>query len=366
MKLVIQNMARVWGGNEKSLVTLGEGLMMRGHEVIVSCPVGPVRDRAAARGLAITSFRPRGSLDPVSGASFGVWLAAQRPDALLITSWHSISWASFGARAARVPRVVLRQGIVRRAPSRGVRAHALRHWVDEVITNAPEIRDVWLDSLPSFSPDRVHVVLNAVAPLSVDRKILRERLRAEIGASDGTLLIGAAGIVTRRKNFELLLDAFAAAKPSDTRIVIIGDGPHRPELERLARELNIDASVHFVGHRDSAAEAIAGLDAFVLSSRNEGMANVMLEAMASGVPVIASDISGVRTAIGQSNERPPAGWIFPPDDTGRLAEVIAEVTVATRAGGESISARTREASWRIENWFSLERMLDRSERILFR
>jgi glycosyltransferase involved in cell wall biosynthesis len=96
------------------------------------------------------------------------------------------------------------------------------------------------------------------------------------------------------------------------------------------------------------------------------MANVMLEAMASGVPVIASDISGVRTAIGQSNERPPAGWIFPPDDTGRLAEVIAEVTVATRAGGESISARTREASWRIENWFSLERMLDRSERILFR
>ena len=64
---------------------------------------------------------------------------------------------------------------------------------------------------------------------------------------------------------------------------------------------------------------------FVLSSRNEGMANVMLEAMAIGTPVMATDISGVRDAIGAVRGRPPAGWIVPPEDPVALAETLEEL-----------------------------------------
>lgn len=365
MKLVIQNMARVWGGNEKFLVTLGHGLMMRGHEVVVSCPRGPVRERATAGGLRVTGFRPRGSIDLVSGAAFAAWLAKERPDALLLTSWHSISWASFAGRFARVRRIALRQGIVRRAPPRGLRAHALRHWIDDVITNAAEIRDVWLESIESFPPEHVHVVLNAVAPPGVERSALRETLRKEIGVTDDTLIVGGAGIVTKRKNFDLLLRAFARAALPRTCIVIVGDGPHRPRLEQLATELDIQASVRFLGKRDDAAAVIGGLDAFVLSSRNEGMANVMLEAMAGGTPVIAADISGVRTAIGESGDRPSAGWIFSPDDEVELAKILAEVSHDMRNGSRRVDDMSREARWRIRNWFTLDRMIDECEQILF-
>ena len=365
MKLVIQNMARVWGGNEKILVTLARGLMERGHDVTVSCPPGPVRDRARAAGIRVTRVRPRGALDVVSGLSFYAWLAKEKPDALLLTSWHSISWASFAGRAAGVRRIVLRQGIMRRAPSRGTRAYALRNRIDDVITNAPEIKQMWLESVPSFPSTRVHVVLNAVAPASAQRPVHRAKLRQELGVTDDVVLIGAAGILTKRKNVELLFEAVARADMSRTMIVIIGDGPHRQELESIAARLGIASTVRFLGHRANAAEVIGGLDVFVLSSRNEGMANVMLEAMAGGAAVVAADISGVRTAIGETSERPPAGWIFPADDVSALTTILNDVVVAIRAGSEEARARVSEAQWRIENWFTLERMLSESERILF-
>ena len=366
MKLVIQSSAHVWGGSEKFLLMLASGLKQRGHEVVIACAAGPLRERAIESGLRVSSFRPRGSIDFVSGLSFAAWLRTERPDALLIGSWHSITWASFCGRLTQVSRIALRQGIVRRAPSLGTRAYALRHWVDDVITNAPEIKKVWLESLPSFPEDHVHVVLNAVIPKAWERAAARHKLAAEVGVSPDVTLVGGAGIVTKRKNFDLLIRAFARIRPDSTRVVVIGDGPHLPELRKLAVDLGVESQVFFTGPRANAAEAIAGLDLFVLSSRNEGMANVMLEAMAAGTPVIASDISGVRTAIGVTPQRPPAGWIFPADDEARLASLLADVIADIRDGGQAGTAMVTEALWRAEHWFSLERMLDECERILFR
>ena len=365
MKLVIQNTARVWGGNEKSLATLARGLADRDHHVIVSCAKGIVSERLQEMGIDVTHFRPRGQIDFVSGLSFAIWLKKHAPDALLMTSWNAVPWAAFSARMAGVKNVVLRQGIVRRAPRSGPHAYALRHWVDNVITNAPEIRDVWLESVPEFPRDRVHVVLNAVASNAPQRDRMRAHLREELGIDGETLVISAAGILSRRKNFELLLEAFARLDAPDATIAIVGDGPHREALEAKTSQLGIESRVHFLGARDYASEVIGGSDLFVLSSNNEGMANVMLEAMAAGVPVIASDISGVRSAIGASDDRRIAGWIFPPGDVGSLAKTISELLIMLRESPERIHAVTADASWRIDNLFSKDRMLEQSERILF-
>ncbi|HEX6574849.1 MAG TPA: glycosyltransferase [Gemmatimonadaceae bacterium] len=365
MKLVIQNTARVWGGNEKSLATLARGLSERGHEVVVSCAKGTVSERLRGMGIRITHFRPRGLVDFVSGASFAVWLKAERPDAVLLTSWSAIPWGALAAAMAGIDRVIVRQGIVRTVPAAGPHAYALRHWVDQVITNAPEIKAEWERSIPGFPRDHVHVVMNAVPPIAGDRKSHRRALRREIGVDDSTVVISAAGIISRRKNFELLIDAFAIASPANARIVIVGDGLHRAALEKYAATAGVSDWIHFLGARDNAASIIAGSDMFVLSSRNEGMANVMLEAMAARVPVIAADISGVSAAIGPASDRRDAGWIYPADDSRALAAIIERVIAGVRSGDNALESRVAEASWRIDNWFSESRMLDQSERILF-
>jgi glycosyltransferase involved in cell wall biosynthesis len=365
MKLVIQNMSHVWGGNEKWLSIVATGLGARGHDVVVSCPSGAVRTRLDDLGLRTTGFRPRGVIDPVSGISFALWLRAERPDAVLLTSWHSVAWATLAARMAGARKVVLRQGIVREFPRHGARAVALRRGIDDVIVNSTEIRDAWQRSAPGETRGKVHVVLNAISSRRSERQELREKLRGELGAPDEALLIGAAGHLFKRKGFDLLLRAFANAAVKNSRLAIVGDGDYRKELAHLGNSLGISDRTHWLGQRPDGPDIIAALDAFVLSSHNEGMANVMLEAMAGGTPVIAFGVSGVRQAIGATPDRPAGGWIVPAGDEAGLSKAIRDVCDDIRTGSAAIRARADEAHWRIENWFGADRMLDECEAILF-
>ena len=225
MKLVIQNTAHVWGGNEKMLATVATGMKQRGHEVVISCAGGVVRDRLRALGHRVSRFRPRGAVDALSGVSFAAWLARERPDALLLTSWHSISWSAFAAQLARVRKVVMRQGIVRSAPQSGPRKYAVDHWVSDVIVNAPEIRDEWIRTDPAFPANRVHVVLNGTAKPEISRDEMKTRLRSELRIDGQAILVGAAGIITQRKGFDLLIHAIADTHFDDVHVAIIGDGP---------------------------------------------------------------------------------------------------------------------------------------------
>jgi len=365
MKLVIQNGSRVWGGNEKWLATLSAGLIGRGHEVIVSCPRGAVRDRLAGMGVPTTGVRPRGVLDVASGVAFARWLRREQAHALLLTSWQPLAWAAWAGRRAGVPRIVVRLGIVRPHPARGGRARAFSHWVDAMIVNSTEIRDVWLRSAPAYPPGRVNVVMNGLETRDDHRPALRERLRAELGTLPGTLLIGGAGHLAPRKGFDLLLRAFAAADLPDARVVIAGGGDYLAELRALAAELQVSERVHFLGHRDDGPDVIAGCDMFVLGSRNEGMANVMLEAMAAGVPVVATDVSGVRRALGAEADTPAAGWIVPPDDASAMSAAIREVAGALAADPSKVAERTGEALRRVRERFGVERMVSECEAILF-
>jgi glycosyltransferase involved in cell wall biosynthesis len=365
MKLVIQNGSRVWGGNEKWLATLAAGLIARGHEVVVSCPRGAVRERLREMGIATTPVRPRGELDAVSALAFARWLRRERPDALLLTSWRPLAWSAWAGRRARVPRIVVRLGLVRDFPKRGGRARAFRRWVDAMIVNSAEIRDTWLRTAPDYRAERVHVVLNGLRARDAERPMLRDRLRAELGVGPETLLVGGAGHLAPRKGFDLLLRAFAAADVGEVRVVIAGGGDHLAELRRIAEEMGIASRVDFLGHRDDGPDVIAGCDLFVVPSRNEGMANVMLEAMAAGVPVIATGISGVRGALEAEPGRPPAGWIVPVDDVPALAAALGEVASGVRAGSDNVAARTGEALRRVRERFGVERMVRECETILF-
>ncbi|GBR02570.1 glycosyltransferase [Acetobacter oeni] len=135
------------------------------------------------------------------------------------------------------------------------------------------------------------------------------RLRAELGLGAGTFLIGAAGRMIPEKGFDVLLEAFARAGLPDTALVLFGDGPERAALQARA-----GARVFFPGFRTSLPLDLAGLDAFVLPSRREPFGLVLLEAMAAGLPVLATEAGGVPDILGAYPD-----CMVPPDDVDAMA-----------------------------------------------
>jgi sugar transferase (PEP-CTERM/EpsH1 system associated) len=140
----------------------------------------------------------------------------------------------------------------------------------------------------------------------------------------GEVLIGSVGRLVAVKNYGLLLQALARLPPQiPWRLVLIGDGPERRQLESAAEGLGIGARVSFLGHRDDVAELLGDLDLFVLPSISEGMSNTLLEAMAAGVAVIASDVGGNREVI----EAGRSGLLFANGDVQAAAQAIEQLAV---------------------------------------
>ena len=350
-------------GNEKQAALLAGSLSARGHEVIASCRAGgPVEALLREAGARTTGVRPRGDADLFHALRFAGWLREIRPDAVLLTSWKRVFVAGWAARRAHVPRVVLRLGgvhSIRPGRAAWMYRHALTRYYDAVIVNSRLVAEHLIGAVDGLRRDQVHVVPNGIDPAPARPA----PLRAELGLPPDSVLLLAAGGLEHRKGFDLLIAALAALD-SAVHLAIAGGGPDRESLRARASALGVSRRVHFLGPRADVPGLMAAADAFVVSSRGEGMAVVMLEAMAAGTPVVSTDVGGVWEALAPREGRPPAGWIIPTEDVGALTSALAEPAAPRGARPEGVRARVAEAAWRLENWLTVERMIDGYERVL--
>ena len=156
------------------------------------------------------------------------------------------------------------------------------------------------------------------------------------------VVIGTVGRIQAVKDQATLLKAFArlsAAQPaSAARLVIAGDGPLLAELKALAESLGIAALTAFLGASDRIPEVLQALDVFVLPSLNEGISNTILEAMASGLPVVATAVGGNVELIQEGAN----GQLFSPRDETALAGILGEYVAdpALRATHSAVARRT--------------------------
>jgi len=155
-----------------------------------------------------------------------------------------------------------------------------------------------------------------LAPLAEGGEGLRAGSRAELGIGAGEILLIFVGRVVPIKRLDVLLRAVAAARARDARIrlALVGDGEERPGLERQAAELGIGRDVLFLGYRRELGPLFAAADIAVLSSDNEGTPVSLIEAAATGLPAVATDVGGVREVVGEET-----GIVVPRGDASALA-----------------------------------------------
>ena len=156
------------------------------------------------------------------------------------------------------------------------------------------------------------------------------------------------GRLTAAKGLDILLRAISELKPNALvkRVAIVGQGPLLPFLTAEARRLEIDDIVHFLGARDDVNELLTQSEVFILPSRWEGLPLSLLEAMASGLPVIATNVGGIPEVIVDGVN----GILVPPSSTGSLAEAIARL-LSNRRLALNLGQRARR---HIEQHYSLE------------
>lgn len=206
--------------------------------------------------------------------------------------------------------------------------------------------------------ERVTTILNGIDPQAFRRDPAREpQVRSALGLEPDDVVIGAVGRLEPQKRFDRLLEVFAALRKnrSNLRLLLVGEGSARGELEALARRLGVEEDCRILGHRADVADLHHAFDLFVQSSDYEGTPNVVLEAMALGTPVVATAAGGTAELIEDGVE----GLIVPPGDPVRLQEAI-ERALADR---EATLRRAAAARTRIEGPLSFTSRMRAVERI---
>jgi glycosyltransferase involved in cell wall biosynthesis len=177
------------------------------------------------------------------------------------------------------------------------------------------------------SQDRIRAIPNGVPVQPAQTENRRAEARAALGLPTRGSVLVCVGNLHPKKNHALLLEALArlVAAGSQATLLLVGDGPLKGSLERRAQELRLSGQIRFLGSVADVWTCLYAADVFVLSSLQEGISNALLEAMAVGLPVVATDVPGNSTVIRDGIN----GMLIRNGDAAQLAERLKSVLVDT-------------------------------------
>jgi glycosyltransferase involved in cell wall biosynthesis len=190
----------------------------------------------------------------------------------------------------------------------------LTRWTDRIIVNSKGVYDFY--ATRGIDTAKIELIANGL-PEYAPSRLTRRELLSDLSLPPDSKVVAVIGRLCPRKRIRDAIWAGELLKVvrDDVHILIIGDGPQRYQLERFCENIEIRDSVHFLGHRNDVDQIISHLDVVWLASSHEGFPNSIMESMAAGVPVVATDIPGNRDLVIHNT----TGYLFPVGDRAALA-----------------------------------------------
>jgi glycosyltransferase involved in cell wall biosynthesis len=313
-----------FAGGETQVLGLTLGLLRRGHRAELACDRrGRLFERATREGVECHPLAIRNALDFAAGMRLRSLLARGRYDVAHFHTSRAHSMAPF-ARGYAGALVVTRRMDYR--PNRLFAPYLYNRAVDAVAAISSNVADAL--GAAGVSRDRLKII-----PSGVDcdhyraaNSAEREGARARLGIARDEFLVGTLGMLEERKGHRYLIEAIATlnskrGEASRIKCAIAGDGAMRKELANLAEELGIARDILFLGMVGDSRQLLVALDVFVFPSIKEGLGVALLEAMACGLPVIATRAGGIIEVV----EDQLSGLLVSPRDAASIADAIASL-----------------------------------------
>jgi glycosyltransferase involved in cell wall biosynthesis len=343
-------------GAEKQLTLLARHLTRPRWDVHVCALTrgGPYEAELRESGIPTTILGKRWKADPAAYWRLARLIRRLRPRMVHTWLFAANAYGRAAAMQSGVPHVIASERCV--DPWKGWHELALDRWLakrtQRIITNSSGVQEFYASK--GIAPDKMIVIPNGIQ-LPPTPTASRADLLTELDLPSDARLIGAVGRLWPQKRVKDLIWAADLLKVlrDDVHLLVIGDGPLARKLRRFRDLIQIQDKVHFLGQRNDVARLMPHFDALWLASSYEGMPNVVMEAMAFGVPVVATDIAGCRDLV--VPER--TGYLVPVGNRPMFARctqrILEDAALAQRLG----SAARR----RIAEHFTLEQMIQRHD-----
>jgi L-malate glycosyltransferase len=281
-----------------------------------------------------------------------------RTEILHCHNWLPHRYGGMAAAICRIPQLVLtRHGAL---PPAGGLSWRMNRWLlgrTHVVAVSTEIHSLLSAQIGHKGMASLEYIPNGISLEPYTGLPRREEARRRLGWPLVGPVLGVVARLAEAKGHDDLLRAFAIIRGTipQARLVIVGDGPLRERIRELIDSLGLADSVAMLGERHDVPQILAALDVFVLASQMEGVPMTILEAMAAGLPVVATDVGGIPQVVTHGQ----TGLMVPPSSPQELAQAILEVVRNPKKAQRLARAGRR----RIEESFSVGTMASRYERL---
>jgi glycosyltransferase involved in cell wall biosynthesis len=344
------------GGSERVGAQLAIEYVARGYQVVCFAfhgTTGPFRDQLESQGIECVDLNYLTRMPIVRRATYQLelyrFLRRRGVRALHVHHAMALTLCGIPARCAGIRHVVMSEHAIfqleeqpdyRRSSARYCRYATAITGVHAGITD-------YFHERMGVPANRLHVIPNGVPDFTRDA-LARIRVRKALGVDDSTFVCLYVGRLEAVKDLGTLLKAVGRLSESvrrTIRVFLAGEGSERAALEALLRSLNLEGTVTFLGARSDIHELLNMADAFVMTSRTEGLPMALIEAMAAGLPCVATAVGGIPAVLSSD-----AGIVVPPDNPDAVAQALMQL-----AGDEFLRRQFAERAVRkVRSQYGLE------------
>lgn len=319
-KLLHLELGRNRLGGTMQVYYLHRSLVQQGADSMIVTPKGSaLHDLCRESGLPHIAVSYSGEIDLTILPKLIRVIHSHKPDVVHIHSRRGAdTWGSIAARICRVKKIILARRVDDPLSRGPLNWYRYGPGCDVVVAVSKGIVKALTEG--NVAPSKIRQVYSAIESDRYQSDANPSQVRSELGLAHNSAVIGVIAQLIPRKGHRYLLEAFHRIKESypDSQLLFLGEGESEAKLRSVAESSGFKNDVIFAGYRDDIGRCLRAMTLLAHPATMEGFANVAMQAMAAGIPVVSADVGGMSESVRDG----VSGILVPPRDPGRLAEAV--------------------------------------------